>query len=383
VSTPVTGFRRLRVEGQPRQRGVQYGQQARGEIGASIEAYRAVFGHTTGWDWSTVRRRTGAYRAPIADFAPAAMEEIEGIAEGAGVEVADILALNVRSEVMFSSGVAAPDECSAFAVLPEASRSGHTLVGQNWDWLVHARRTVVVVEARRDDGPDYVTAVEAGLLAKTGTNAAGLAVCTNTLVNDRDGGEPGVPYHVLLRRLLDCESITDAVSLAFAADKAMSANYLIAHLDGLAADLEVVAGRSGSVRVLMPEAGVLAHTNHFLSPDLARTDSRIGTRPGTLFRLHRLRAALERHAGDLAVEHLEAALKDHANHPIGVCSHGDPRLADAERSATIFSVIYDLDDGLWHLAAGSPCEVPYGIEATVRNCSIGEERDLDAVGNFS
>src|SRR6266446_10660130 len=71
-------------------------------------------------------------------------------------------------------------------------------------WLLHAAQTLVVLEARPDDGPDFVTVVEAGLLAKAGLNAAGLGLVTNALVTDADVGEPGLPYHVLLRAILDC-----------------------------------------------------------------------------------------------------------------------------------------------------------------------------------
>jgi hypothetical protein len=75
------------------------------------------------------------------------------------------------------------------AVLPGASENGHTLLGQNWDWLIHAWETTVVLESEQDQGPNFVTVVEAGLLAKTGMNAAGLGLVTNTLVSDRDIGE--------------------------------------------------------------------------------------------------------------------------------------------------------------------------------------------------
>ena len=37
----------------------------------------------------------------------------------------------------------------------------------------------------QDDGPDFVTVVEAGLLAKTGMNSSGIGLATNALVTDR------------------------------------------------------------------------------------------------------------------------------------------------------------------------------------------------------
>ena len=120
-------------------------------------------------------------------------------------------------------------ECTAFAVVPEASASGHTLIGQNWDWLLHCFDTVVVLEAEQDEGPNYVSVVEAGLLAKTGMNSSGLGVATNALVTEDDRGEPAMPYHVLLRAFMDCETISDALSAAQRSRRSSSANYLLAH----------------------------------------------------------------------------------------------------------------------------------------------------------
>ncbi len=200
-------YPRIRVSGDARERGRQYGEQAQERIARSLAAYREVFAQEAGWEWERVRSEAAAFRAPIAAHGAKYMEEIEGIAEGAGVDVLDVLAINVRTEVMFAAkarraaatGAARPSlplECSALAVLPERTVDGRLLVAQNWDWLVHSFETVVVLEAEQDDGPDYVTVVEAGLLAKTGINSAGVALATNALVSAADRGEPGVPYHV-------------------------------------------------------------------------------------------------------------------------------------------------------------------------------------------
>ena len=47
------------------------------------------------------------------------------------------------------------------------------------------------------------TFTEAGLLAKTGLNDAGLGVTLNFLASDADGGLDGMPIHLLLRMLLE------------------------------------------------------------------------------------------------------------------------------------------------------------------------------------
>lgn len=358
---------RIVVHGDARTRGQQYGQQARTQILRSVAAYQDVFARYAGLDWEAVLAKATGFIPAIEDFAPTAAAEMRGIAEAAGLRFEEVVALNVRSEMMFAGGAPTDDgivgalasECAAFAAMPETTSTGNGYIGQNWDWLVHSRDTVVLVEAHREDGPDYITVVEAGLLAKTGFNSAGLAVCTNTLVSDLDTGRLGVPYHVLLRSLLDCESITDGVAMVYSADKALSANYLLGSRDGLAVDLETIPGAVKSVRVLMPEAGFLAHTNHFLAPDFARLDRYLAESPHTLFRLDRLRAGLAAAAGSIDVGVLETVLADHRNAPYGLCSHGDDQLGAVESYATIASVVYDLAAGVAHVAAGLPCSTGY------------------------
>ena len=140
-------------------------------------------------------------------------------------------------------------------MLPRASENGHTLLGQNWDWLIHAWETTVVLESEQDEGPNFVTVVEAGLLAKTGMNAAGLGLVTNTLVSDRDVGEPGVPYHVCLRSLLDAPSIVAAVERLQRARRSSSANYVLAHADGLVVNVESTPGGSADLLLDGPRRG--------------------------------------------------------------------------------------------------------------------------------
>ena len=250
--TQLTTIPHVRVEGTSLQRGRQYGAAAAGRVHRSVQEYRQVFAHYAGWDWETVRREAARFEAPIADFRPAYLQEMRGIAEGAGLDLADVLAINVRTEVMYAATarqapLAAreapqpPAECSAFAAVPAPSGPGATLVGQNWDWLLHAAHTVVVLEVRQDEGPDFVTVVEAGLLAKTGMNAAGLGLATNALVTDADVGAPGLPYHVLLRAVLDCETVTDALAVLQAGVQSSSADFLIAHAHGGALDVEAAS----------------------------------------------------------------------------------------------------------------------------------------------
>ena len=124
---------RIRVAGTPYERGRQYGTQARDRVRLSVQAYQRVFAHYAGWDWPAVRRAAAGFEAPVAAFRPAYLDEMRGIADGAGLDLADVLAINVRTEVMYAAKarqaplaarvpVALPAECSAFAVVPAPGR---------------------------------------------------------------------------------------------------------------------------------------------------------------------------------------------------------------------------------------------------------------------
>jgi isopenicillin-N N-acyltransferase-like protein len=367
-------FPHVKVAGGPRERGRSYGEQARDRIATSIEAYRDVFRVYAGWDWEQVRREAARYEAPIAAFDARYLEEMRGIAEGAGVGLDDVVSINVRTEVMFAAKARAAEaqastdgrrqgECSAFAVLPEASTDGHTLIGQNWDWLLHCFDTVVVLEAEQDDAPNFVSVVEAGLLAKTGMNSSGLGVTTNALVTDDDRGEPGVPYHVLLRAFMDCETISDAYAVAQRGVRSSSANYLLAHRDGVAVDLETAPGDYSRIFLLFPDAGVLLHTNHFRGPAFDRKDVSLWVMPDSPFRLERLKGAVATDRDALSLDTFRAILADHANYPSGVCCHPDARMEEHDRGATVASVLMDLDAARIWVADGHPCTAPYrGLE---------------------
>jgi isopenicillin-N N-acyltransferase-like protein len=363
-----TQFPTVRVSGPPRERGRQYGEAARERVRISIDAYRDVFAHYAGWDWEKVTDEALRYMEPVRAFDERYLQEMQGLAEGADVAFDDVLAINARTEIMFAAKARAaeaqartPAECTSFAVLPEASESGHTLIGQNWDWLLHSFDTCVVLEVRQDDGPDFVTVVEAGLLAKTGMNSSGIGLCANALVSDADRGAPGVPFHLLLRGILDAENLSDALAALQRGFRSSSANYLVAHRDAIAVDVEAATGDFARLFLLFPNGGVLTHTNHFLSPSFDGKDVSLWVMPDSPFRLERIRSHISAAGGALSVETFQSALADHANYPSGVCCHPDARDAVPDQGATVASILMDLDERRMWLSEGQPCSHPYRV----------------------
>lgn len=351
----------LRVTGSARERGRQYGEQARERVARTVATYQEVFASITGLTWSDAREYASRFAQPIAAFGAKYLEEMRGIAEGAALDLEDVLAINVRTEVMYSArarqaDVSSPRECTSFALVPPPGGRGDLIIGQNWDWLPHAFETLVVLEARQDEGPNFVTVVEAGLLAKTGMNQFGLGLVTNALACNRDRGDAGVPYHVWLRAILDQSTVADSLGLLQRSFRSSSANYLIATDDGAALDVEATPGGYERLHVLTPREGLLAHTNHFLAPRFADDDVSLWTSPDSPVRLSRFEAGIAHGARD--VDGVIAVLRDHAGYPFGICSHPDPRVPSVEQGATIATIVMDLSRRRLFLADGQPCVTP-------------------------
>jgi isopenicillin-N N-acyltransferase-like protein len=291
------------------------------------------------------------------------MAELRGIAKGCGVAYSEILALNCRSELMFVAGGGAMEpatECTSFAVLPSAAADGHVLGGQNWDWNPMLSGSVIICQGRPDGEPEYVTVGEAGHLAKVGFNAAGLGVCTNTLVSFLDEQIVGLPYHVILRELLRRETLEDAVAYLRGTPRAMSANYLLMHRDGTGQNIETVGGRGQELDITGAEKGLLCHTNHFLCKTLAPLDARVESSPHTRTRLSAMREALVKAAPLVELDDLQRALSDHAGFPNSVCSHPNEADPPDQRRATLASVVADLTTRTVWIAVGRPCQSRYG-----------------------
>ena len=62
----------------------------------------------------------------------------------------------------------------------------------------------MVLRIHRDDGPDILTFTEAGGLARSGLNSAGIGLTANALQCDRDYNRgPGIPLPSVRRKVLE------------------------------------------------------------------------------------------------------------------------------------------------------------------------------------
>lgn len=338
------------LQGPAFERGRIHGERARARVERSLASYARLFAHC-GIGWDEAQRRGALFREAVGNLESALLEEIEGIAAGAERETNEILALNARTEILPPKYLGGAAECTAIAVTAGASATGGPLLAQNWDWIGAQREALVLLRLESE----FLTLTEAGMLAKIGFNRRGFGVCLNILRSPQDGSRPGVPVHALLRALLGCGCVADAVALASGLSFGASSNVLCADAAGEAASLEF---SPMGLRVLRPQAGTLCHTNHFLAEGTEGWQAALADNVSSVPRLERAR----RHAGSRpthGVEDLKRLLRDESEGPLAICRHPDPALAPEERIETVASVIMELSRGVMHVAPDIPAKTEY------------------------
>jgi isopenicillin-N N-acyltransferase-like protein len=237
----------ITIAGSPHARGVSYGQQAAARIRRGIGHYASQL-HGLGLDDAALSRLVGEYLPLIDAFDPSYQDEMRGIASGADVRFEDIALLNARTEILklasrpdLRARLAAsedPDGCTGVVALPEATKDGTVIHAQNWDWKAECAETAVVLHIRRDDGPDILTFTEAGALARSGLNSAGIAITANYLESDRDYRQVGVPLAFIRRKVLEQEQVAQSMRAVYCTAKSASNNMMVSHAGGIAIDFE-------------------------------------------------------------------------------------------------------------------------------------------------
>jgi isopenicillin-N N-acyltransferase-like protein len=119
-----------------------------------------MFQQTSKLDWDAVRGIAREYAATIEKLTPDLYVEMQGIADGAGLDVLDIVALNCRSEIalgLFSDG------CTS---LGWRTRADGILLSQNWDWTARVKKNLVLMSIEKPNQPKIfmVTEVRSALL---------------------------------------------------------------------------------------------------------------------------------------------------------------------------------------------------------------------------
>ncbi|KAI1840472.1 hypothetical protein JX265_000530 [Neoarthrinium moseri] len=345
----------VRCSGTPREIGETHGRLAKEQIRGSIAFYAALFQKTCALDWPDVLQEAQRYVAPLETLAPRYLDEIRGIASGAGLGFLDVLALNVRTEInfgLFTDGGAAgkkvddipSDGCTSLAWL--TGDKTKSWLAQNWDWMIEQGHNLIIcyISQPGTGTPDIAMVTEAGIIGKIGLNSQGVGCCLNA-IRCRGVDRSKLPIHFALRTVLESNSRDEAVARIKGPGVAGSGHILIADATG-SVGLECT---SKWVKELPMQDGRVCHTNHLvLEHGDVEEPPWLADSPLRLARIQGTTSTLAQPTSDTIFD----LFKDTEGYPSSI----NRRQIDGTLTQTLFNIVMDLGDRNAQVTFGRPTE---------------------------
>jgi isopenicillin-N N-acyltransferase-like protein len=349
----------LDLSGTPGQIGAAHGEAQRDRIRASTDRFLGwlLGGTSVALTEQALWARWASQVAANEAEAPDLVEEMRGIARGAGVPFERVFLLNSLLDLSSFRYLPLAQNfggCSTFAVAAEAG-TGKTLLGQTYDMAEFHQDYLTLLRLKPARGPRQLVFTFAGIVGAAGLNEAGLGVNINYL-SPTDVGV-GRLHSVVVRQILAGTQLADALTPAVVPPRAGGAHFLIADRDGNVVSVETTARRH---QVFYPEGNALGHTNHYLADWLKPFEYlRAGSIGGSIARYTALRRFLRERGDRLTTQALQELTRNHTSYPRSICAHGAAFEPAGSRTRTVAALVQVLADQTMHVAGGCPCENEY------------------------
>ena len=340
-----------RAAGSHREIGRRHGEQCRGQL----LAFLGYLGQTLKLSSAQLQSRARRFLALFHTHCPHLVDEVRGIAEGAGVTFEQALAVQIRGEL----GQVQQECCTTFVIAARSTAAGQILIGQNCDMDPEIEELGYVLKLEPTDKPAGILWTFGGQIGYHGMNSAGVAHFANAL-----GGGPawkfGLPHYPVKRMLLEQRTLAEVCDLLRRAPVCSNGNYVLCDADGKIADIELTP--SGFEVIEDSAAGFITHTNHYLCGSNACQANFDLSVPDSFPRLARMRELVSSKLGAITVEDVKSFLADHRGHPTSICRHphdGPDHASVSARGKTTASIIAEPATGRFHVARGNPCRAEY------------------------
>ena len=219
------------VSGKPRERGREYGAKFKEAIHGFLnrEIYASFDGKPNAKE--TMIRFAAACGKAVREYSPLIHDEMEGMAEGTGLRLEEIVLITNHEELWHRGVIPAQPHCTVFGSAPPDT-GGDTFVCQTWDWMESVFGLSSMLLWKRPEGPSVLSYSYPGLWTGAGMNSAGLSLCWHS--GGGDGKEPrvGIPAYVLIAQMLYQETLKAALEEARRATHAGWFVYLLGDAEG-------------------------------------------------------------------------------------------------------------------------------------------------------
>lgn len=288
----------------------------------------------------------------IREYAPKTFSEMEGVAAGSDLPFDDILLLTCAYEKWYNHH--APEHCTAFAAMGDASKTAELICGQNNDECLHhwaAGQLDGVIHHCSESGMETFIYTHPGIPAYMGMNSAGL--CLLWMAIDNGERSSGLPTNALIREVLHFTTLESAAGYIEKVPRSLPNCFLLAHPDDGICSIEC----SPSLFRPVYSSNTSYHANHILDKEMAVNDrKKEDPACSTLSRYAAMGSLIEKYYGKIDTSIAMRMLSDHTRYPESICAH--PRPA-AIYSKTLASMIFQPESASMKIAFGNGCEVFY------------------------
>ncbi len=311
----------VELSGTPYERGLQHGRALKEAIRQHVLLWKASIHDVTQADpdeflASFLRDRD--FLTPAKHWVPEMIDEVRGIADGAGIPFETIWAkqlgdeLWVYEEEWLAQHRAEPNHCSSLGVPKKGAQPAYVAQNMDIESFNDGFQTVLHIREERATPEQYIFTV-AGEVALNGINNRSIGVVVNTLGRLQPARD-GLPVAFVIRGILRARSGREALRFVKSVKHASGQNYIIGAANRVF-DFEASANK---VVAYAPngEGNSVCHTNHAIVND--DYNERFHGEPGHGGKNSeaRLRALRSR---DLGTDTIKNALRSHDDAENPVC----------------------------------------------------------------
>ena len=340
-------FAHLEITGSYRQIGYQIGQVFRGNI-------KEILKRRSEWHSRLIDRMKSGEGRKLSDkllalsqrHFPHVIEEIRGIAEGAGIHFDHMWAMNINSEL--GAVQKEPPGCSSIFV-----KDADTMwLFHNEDGHTAYKDIMFTINVTPPSRVSYLSLVYPGTIEGNGPslNSRGIVQTTNYIGSTTS--EIGVPRYVIGRAILEAADLTEAIHIATFEQRAYPYHHhLASFVERRYASVETIPGIS---EVRYPD-GIYVHTNHLLfekTRDYFYQDQEYKN-TSSLSRYSVIKEKIQSlDRSDLQKDSLLSILSSHERKPYSPCRHPQQDVF----GRTLATACFSINEGRFDLYKGNPCD---------------------------
>jgi hypothetical protein len=259
-------LRIIELEGTPYQMGKVHGQTLRTEILELVKRWKEDLAKTyrvTAEVFIQNLLEKTDFQPAIVRWTPGLLDEVRGIADGAGVDFDTMYAYQLIDEIWAMDKDLGLSKCTSIAVGKKKGNAVYVAQTLDIPTFYHGYQTVLRIRDRQEDLETLVLTIP-GVVAANGLNSRSVAVCVNA-VTQLAYSPKGLPVAFVIRGILRQKSYEQAVKFLEDIRPAAPQNYVIGGL----ADFASFERSAGKMSRFFPFEGAefTYHTNHPLVND--------------------------------------------------------------------------------------------------------------------